>query len=175
MSKAKAKKLIPPIFLEFHDDIALNFLLKTHVGSCRPSYELLCRAWGIEKSGIDTWKFKTHQNEAWASTKLNRAKIVREHGKLVNYMYEYVCRKPSCMGKFVRQDVSVFNIDRSNHFIPLDYGVDDLIDELAAMIKANRGTYDPMLEMVKKLSEGIPLVGHTKPIAVNGHGYLKFV
>ena len=176
MSKAKAKKLIPPIFFLFPDDIGLNFLLKTQVAFLPPSnMEFFYRAWGIEKSGIDSWRFKTIQNEAWVFTTTNRARIVRDGGVLVNLDYAYVSRNPKQMGKFVRQNVKVWDITRKNHFIPLDYGVDDFVEELAAIIKAYPNSYEKMSKQVEQLAQGIPAVGHTKPIAINAHGYLKFI
>lgn len=176
MSKAKAKKLIPPIFFKFSDDIGLNFLLKTQVEIWNPRHsDFLYKAWGIEKSGLDTWQFKTHQYEAWCSTKSNRAKIVRHHGDLVNYVYEYVPPKKNRIGKFVRQDVSFWEIERSNYSISLDYGVDELVDDLAYLIKSNPKHYERLLENVSKLANGIAITGRTLPISVDGHGYLKFV
>ena len=176
MSKAKAKKLIPPIFLAFPDDIGLKFLLKTQVASWKPSYsDFFYKVWAIEKSGLDIWQYKTHQNEAWVSTKSNQAKIVRNGGDLVNYVYKYVPPKPNNVGKFVQCDVSFWQINRQNYSISLDYGVDDLIEELALLIKACPNRYERLIQEVELLAKGIPITGHTKPIAVDGHGYLQFV
>lgn len=169
MSKAKAKKLIPPIVLENQDDLGLKFILKTQIALYPPSHlDFIYKVWGIEKTGKDQWHFKTVQNEAWAISDKGRAKICFANGSQLNYLYLWNGRR------FVRKDMDIRNGDRKFDYIHVDYSVGDLIDEVTELIKA-RGNdyYRSMLRRVNDLAKGTTFFGHTKPIAVDAHGYLR--